>query len=117
MICVKRLAMAVGCIGILAAPAMADNNGLGEAIHGLTKERGRTCFDGHFHYWTGSAKASKKAAIDDAVDGWRGFTAAEYGTDWAHFNLAANRKISCSQSASGVSNGFVCSVEARPCRR
>lgn len=107
-----RLAATVGCIGILAAPALADNTGLGEVLHGLSKERGHTCFADHFHYWTGDTKPTKKAAIDAAIDGWRGFTAAEYGTDWAHFAIAGSKKITCSQGSSG----FSCSVEARACR-
>lgn len=113
MISLTRLAAAIGCIGILSAPAMADNTGLGEALHGLTKERGRTCFTDHFHSWTGDTKPNKKAAMESAVNGWRGFTAAEYGTDWAHFNLAANAKFNCTQGSGGIS----CQVEARPCRK
>ncbi len=101
-----------GCFGIHAAPALADNTGLGELLHALSKERGRTCFADHFHYWTGDSKPNKKAAIDAAVGGWRGFTAAEYGSDWANFNVAGSKKISCSQGSGGIS----CSVEARPCK-
>lgn len=108
-----RLAVAAGCMGILAASAMADNTGLGEVLHSLSKERGRTCFSDHFHSWTGDAKPTKKAAMDSAVNGWRGFTAAEYGTDWAHFGMAGDAKFNCTQGNGAIT----CQVEARPCRK
>lgn len=102
----------VGCISILSAPVLADNTGLGEALHSLSKERGRTCFTDHTHTGSGDTRRDKNSAMASAVDAWRGFTAAEYGSDWAHFNLAVDKKFSCSQASGGVQ----CQVEARPCR-
>lgn len=111
MISMTRFAALVGCISILASPVMADETGLA-GIHSMSKEGKRVCFSDHFHYGSGSTMPTKKAAVDDAVRAWAGFTAAEYGTDWAHFDRAGSKKISCTQG----SGGFYCQIEARPCK-
>lgn len=105
-------ALAVAAAVAVAAPAVADDNGLAGVLHSLKREGKLLCQDGHFHYMTGDTMPDKKKAIASAVDNWQGFTAAEYGTDWAYFRKAANKKITCTPGSSGVS----CSVEGRPCR-
>ena len=96
----------------MAAPALADDTGLAGAIHTLRREGKLVCMDGHFHYGSGSTVADKKKALASAIDSWQGFTAAEYGTDWAYFRKAGSKKITCSPS----SGAWSCSVEARPCK-
>lgn len=95
-----------------AAPAHADDNGLAGAIHDLRKEGKKLCMDGHFHSGNSSGAKDKKIAMAEAIKSWAGFTAFEYGTDWANWNKAANKSANCSQGASG----WGCSIEARPCK-
>lgn len=95
-----------------AAPANADDNGLAGAIHTLRKEGKRLCMDGHYHSGNSSGAKDKKLAMAEAIKSWAGFTAFEYGTDWANWNKAANKSANCSQGASG----WGCSIEARPCK-
>lgn len=97
---------------VMALPAAADDNGIAGLIHTLRKEGKLVCQDGHFHYMTGDTLPDKKKALASAIDYWQGFTAAEYGTDWAYFRKAANKKITCSPSGTAWS----CSIEGRPCR-
>lgn len=92
-------------------PARADETGFAE-MHDLRREGGKLCMAEHWHYGSGSERPSRKAAEADAAQSWSAFTAFEYGTTWASFNLAAAKSFDCSNSASGVS----CTVSARPCR-
>lgn len=97
---------------IPAVPATADDTGVAQALHTIRREGGRLCLDGHFHNGTSAGQASKKAALAAAIDNWQGFTAWEYGTDWARFRKAASKSMKCSISGSS----WGCSVDARPCR-
>lgn len=105
-------ALAGMCVVIVAAPASADDNGIGATIHSISREKGRVCFADHWHTWSGGIERTQKAALAAAVKGWSSFTALEYGTDWAHFERAAAKKIGCTKSG----DGFGCTVEARPCK-
>ena len=100
-----------GCALLVTAPVSADETGLA-GIHSFSRESGRTCFADHWHTWSGGVQKTKPAALAAAVKGWTSFTDMEYGSDWAHFSRAAAKKISCSKS----SDGFGCTVEARPCK-
>jgi hypothetical protein len=95
----------------LAGHANADDTGFASS-HSWRKEGGRTCFAEHTHYGSSAGLANKKIATTEAIKSWAGFTAWEYGTDWANFNKAAGKQIKCSQGASG----WGCEIEARPCR-
>ena len=109
----KILAAVVAVAAVMPAlPAVADDTGLATSLHDVRREGKRTCMSDHFHHGSGSTYADKKRATADAIDSWQGFTAAEYGTDWARFANAGSKKISCSPNSSGWS----CSVEARPCK-
>ncbi len=79
-------------------------------------QAGKECREGHWHYGgSGSTPIkSKKAAIRAAISSWAGFTAWEYGTEWAYFNQAADRNISCEKHPG---RRWTCSVEGRPCKR
>ncbi|MDX2289848.1 MAG: hypothetical protein NW217_13625 [Hyphomicrobiaceae bacterium] len=94
-----------------ASVARADQTGMA-GMHAWTKVGGKTCLADHAHFGgsSGSFK-SKQAALKDAISSWQGFTAFEYGTDWANFSIAHAKKVSCTDDASGWS----CNVEANPC--
>ncbi|MGD9784693.1 MAG: hypothetical protein AB7E80_01490 [Hyphomicrobiaceae bacterium] len=91
--------------------ALADQTGLA-SMHDLRREGGRLCMSDHFHQGNSSGQRSKKAAMAAAIQSWRSFTDLEYGSDWAHFNRARSKSVSCS----GGGSSWSCSVEARPCR-
>ncbi len=95
----------------VAAAAPGVDTGMAGAIHDLRKEGKRVCIVGHYHYGSGTG-GTKKRAEADAIASWASFTDLEYGSAWANFQKAANRRLSCS---TGV-GGFSCNVEARPCR-
>ncbi|MBY0226088.1 MAG: hypothetical protein K2Q28_09810 [Hyphomicrobium sp.] len=112
MLKLRRIISSVcGFLVVASAPVAADDNGLAGTIHDLRRESGRLCQVDHWHYGSGVG-ATKKLAMADAVGSWQSFTALEYGSDWARFQKAASRNVSCSKSSDGVS----CSIEGRPCR-
>jgi hypothetical protein len=104
-------AATIVAVATFGAPAKADDTGMAGALHDLRREKGRVCIVDHWHYGNGSGR-NKKAAMADAVASWSSFTAMEYGSDWARFQRAASRSVSCSPSSYGVS----CSIDGRPCR-
>lgn len=93
-----------------AVPALADNTGF-DSIHGKIRVGGKSCFDGHSHSGNGFG-SSRKAAEVEAIKSWAGFTAGEYGSDWANINKAIQKSMRCSQSSAGWS----CDLDATPCR-
>ncbi|MFV0368794.1 MAG: hypothetical protein ACK5KM_10060 [Hyphomicrobiaceae bacterium] len=102
------------CVASPIPPAFADETGLATALHEARPERGgRLCLTDHFHSGSSAGKASKKIAMREAIDSWRGFTAMEYGSDWASYNLAGSKSMKCAQTTSG----WACDVEARACKR
>lgn len=111
-----RIALGVFATAVLLsaplAPASADDTGVAQVLHDLKREGKRTCMVTHSHSGSSAGEASRKAAEIAAVKAWAGFTAWEYGTDWAQWTKAAGKQMSCTQS--GASWG--CSVDARPCR-
>jgi hypothetical protein len=108
----RRCSLGLACLMIaaVAAPASADQTGLA-AMHDMARVGGKMCMTDHTHYGSGQG-ANKAAAQKDAIGSWQSFTEFEYGSDWARFSKAVGKRISCSQSGSGVD----CQVEARPCR-
>lgn len=114
-----KLAVLVAVIGLVSTATpwtgavRADDNGLAATIHDLKREGRKMCQDGHFHAGTSTGVVSKKAALAEAVETWQGFTALEYGTDWASYRNAASKSVKCTQGASG----WGCDVEARPCKK
>ncbi len=75
--------------------------------------RGKLCKAEHFHTWSASGH-TKRGAMKAALSGWRTYTAIEYGNAWAHFRLAGNRSLRCSQSGR---RSWSCTATGRPCRR
>lgn len=109
--CVAAVSM---CAGVLASAVSvrADDTGLGQFLHSVRKEGRKVCMADHFHTGTSAGASSKKAAMYQAVDSWQGFTAAEYGTDWARYRKASSKSAKCSVGPSGWS----CEVLGRPCK-
>ena len=110
----KKLTFLLPACGLLVAaglPAAADDTGLASSIHDVRRERGKLCIVDHWHYGSGVG-ATKKVAMVEAVSSWQSFTALEYGSDWARFQRANSRNVSCSNSGGGVS----CSIDGRPCK-
>ncbi|MBU2534253.1 MAG: hypothetical protein KKB37_16045, partial [Alphaproteobacteria bacterium] len=103
--------MIAALVTLNSPPAFADETGVA-TIHSWTAEGGKTCMADHFHSGSGEGK-TKSAARKAAVTEWEGFTAWEYGTDWANFARAGSRGI----VYEATSGGWRASVEARPCKR
>ena len=111
----KQLVIILSGCGILVpvgGAAWADDTGLAGALHDLRREGRKVCIVEHWHYGSGVA-ATKKAALADATGSWQSFTAMEYGSDWARFQKANSRNVSCSNAGGG---SVSCSIEGRPCR-
>ena len=105
-------ALSVTCFGLLVTAAIADDTGM-SGMHAWQKVGRKTCYADHAHTGSSNGQKSKKSAMAAAIKDWQEFTAFEYGTDWATFNIANAKGTSCSQEASGWS----CTVSARPCYR
>lgn len=88
----------------------ADDTGIA-GIHSWMKVGKKTCFDGHAHSGTGTGP-SKKVAEMQAINAWAGFTAWEYGTDWANLTKAIKKSMKCS----GSGHSYSCDLEATPCK-
>lgn len=91
--------------------AIADDNGVGPALHPTIMVGKKKCFDGHSHSGSGTG-ASQKVAEMSAINNWAGFTAWEYGTDWANINKAIKKSMKCGRSG----GSFNCDLEATPCK-
>jgi hypothetical protein len=102
----------IACVGLIAvsASASADSTGF-DSIHSQMRVGKKTCFVSHSHSGSGSG-ATRKIAEMQAISSWYGYTAGEYGSDWANINKAVKRTMSCS----GGGSSYTCNVEATPCR-
>jgi hypothetical protein len=96
-------------MAVSASVAIADNTGF-DSIHSKIKVGGKVCFGDHPHGGSGVG-ATRQVAEMQAIKSWYGYTAGEYGSDWANINKAIKRSMRCSQSG-----GWSCDVEATPCR-
>ncbi len=105
------VALLVGCVAGIGAPAFADDTGVAQALHGMKRVGSKTCLDDHFHDGSGTG-ASQKVAMADAVKNWQGFTAFEYGSDWGAYGNAVAKSASCDRGMSS----FTCQVSAIPCK-
>lgn len=92
--------------------ANADDTGF-ITIHDLRREGRLYCTVDHYHSGQGTVQRTKKRAIRSAAAAWSGFTAWEYGSDWARWRYARSKSVSCD----GRRGAITCSVEARPCKR
>ena len=91
--------------------ASADDTGF-ITIHDLRREGRYYCTSSHEHVGTGTAQRTKKRAVRSAARDWSGFTAWEYGTDWARWRYARSKSVRCD----GPRGSIVCTVSARPCK-
>lgn len=96
------------------APAtMADDTGVATTLHETVRKGNLLCLASHEHAGTSQNQPTKKLALAVAVNDWAGFTAWEYGTDWAYWKLAHRKQVKCG----GGPGSFGCSIAASPCRR
>lgn len=104
--------VAAGVI-LLAAQMPVEANDTGFAsIHDLRRAGSSLCMIDHAHFGTGTG-TTKSRARKAAIGNWAGFTAWEYGTDWARFSRARAKSVKCARASSGWS----CDVSAMPCKR
>jgi hypothetical protein len=94
-----------------ASPVLADDTGF-SSLHGKRRVGGKMCFVDHSHGGSSSGQRTRAAAVSAAVSSWYGYTAGEYGSDWANINKAINRRMACNQSSSG----WGCDLDAIPCK-
>lgn len=113
---ISSAALAAALIGggLLVAPSEAS--GLSN-LHEQVRIGNRICMVGHYHYGQSGAWATRAQAVAAAAQSWAGFTALEYGDEWAEFRLANQQDMSCKQSdddRGGVL--WSCDAKAMPCR-
>lgn len=97
---------------LAATPAHADDTGVAQTLHATARIGGKLCLTEHSHFGGSSGQASEKAAKAEAIKAWAGFTAWEYGTDWANIRKAIKVSMRCSQG----SGGWGCELNANPCK-
>lgn len=112
-----RTVIAIWTVGLslaaTATVAQAQEDSALVALHELRREGSSVCMYDHYHHGASSGQRSRKAALNEAVASWRGFTAWEYGDHWASWRRAKSKSVSCEQT----SGGWSCGVDARPCKR
>lgn len=104
-------AAATFLLPLMSAPGPAQALSLGRAMADGTICRhllGRP----HHHWGEGKTKASKSAAVADAVHSWSVFTRLEYGRKWQDWGYARDKSVSCK----GGGSAWRCSVKAVPCK-
>ena len=92
--------------------ARADDTGFA-SIHEHVRQGRLLCMATHQHFGSSQGQRDKRRALAAAVNDWRGFTAWEYGTDWASWHAAKSKAVNCT----GTAGNYGCSIAARPCRR
>jgi hypothetical protein len=97
---------------LASTPAHADDTGVAQSLHTVARVGGRQCLIDHAHAGSSAGLPSERAAKAEAIKSWAGFTAWEYGTDWANFRKAIKVSMRCSQSSSG----WGCELSANPCK-
>ena len=71
------------------------------------------CQGDHLHYGSSNSFKSRRLAMRDAIESWRGFTVFEYGSQWGHWRLSRNKSVKC-----GRENGlWRCNIQSTPCRK
>lgn len=102
----------IATVALVAATpaAFADNTGF-DSIHSTVRVGGKICFADHSHGGSGSG-ATRKIAEMAAIKSWYGYTAGEYGSDWANIHKAVKASMKCS----GGGSNWNCDVDATPCR-
>ena len=96
----------------LPVAALADDTGVATSLHASMRVGNKICLVDHSHNGNSSGLPTEKAAKAAAIDSWAGFTAWEYGTDWANIRKAIRVSMRCSQS----SGGWGCDLNANPCK-
>lgn len=91
--------------------AQADDTGFA-SMHSQIRVGNKRCFSDHAHGGSSSGHKTRAAAVQAAVGSWYGYTAGEYGSDWANINKANRRTLNCQPSGSG----WGCELNAYPCK-
>lgn len=99
--------------GAFATIAKADDTGVATTLHDTVRKGSLLCLATHEHVGSSQSKANKKQAMAAAINDWRGFTAWEYGTDWAYWNRAHRKQATCSGGKGNVG----CTISASPCKK
>ncbi len=60
----------------------------------------------------GAAKKHEKAAMNEAISGWKIDTRAKYGSEWSDWDRAADTDIDCHN----VRGGVQCIADGTPCK-
>lgn len=107
---ILKSSIACVAVALVCQPVLADSTGF-DAIHSKIRVGNKMCFDGHSHGGSGSG-ATRKLAEMQAIQSWYGYTAGEYGSDWANINKAIKRSMKCS----GGGSNYNCDVEATACK-
>ncbi len=100
---------------LLAPAAQAQSVGL-DGLHSQVAYRGKVCFVDHEHS-NGGSGPTRRAALRDAVGGWKSFTALEYGNEWGRFSLAKRRSGTCNKTSFSGNSKWSCTVTAVACRK
>lgn len=64
-----------------------------------------------YHYGSGSG-ATRKEAVQAAIQSWASFTGFEYGSFWENYAIAASKRMNCLEQ----STEWACDTSARPYR-
>jgi hypothetical protein len=100
-------------MAMVAQPAAADDTGVATSLHASMRVGNKLCLIDHSHAGSSSGLPTVAAAKNEAIKAWSGFTAWEYGTDWANIRKAIRVSMRCSQS----SGGWGCDLDANPCKQ
>ena len=96
----------------LSSPAAAQQDGGLAGLHDKVRVGNKICMADHFHTGSSAGQPSRRQAESAAIADWAGFTAWEYGNNWANFGMAESKTMTCQQAG-----GWSCSADARACRR
>jgi hypothetical protein len=112
-VAMRNIALSAGALAlaVVLAPAGAQAQDGLAGIHTWVRVGGKTCMADHFHDGSGNGPTRAKA-LQAAIGAWQDFTAWEYSGRWGRYANA----VSKTQTCTGDSGGFSCSVSARPCR-
>lgn len=76
----------------------------------------RQCMVEHTHHGDSRPNSSKEAAAVEAARAWSGFTALEYGSEWANIKLSIDQGLDCRPVDVRHGHAWQCKVTAKPCR-
>lgn len=108
----RIIVVAAAAAFLLPASAQADDTGVAQSLHATMRVGKKLCLIDHSHSGSSSGLPSERAAKNAAIQSWAGFTAWEYGTDWANIRKAIRTSMKCSQAG----GSWGCDLLANPCK-